>query len=82
MVNWYLLYQKKEGRLCFLTNFRHFNKGIVRQTYIIPRTGETCQKMEGFKFVSALDLDMDYYTIKLSPGSKNLTRIVTEFGKF
>ena len=38
--------------------------------------------MEGFKFVSALDLDMDYHTIKLLPGSKNLTTIVTEFGKF
>jgi len=39
--------------------------------------------MEGFlQYATALDLDMGYYTIQLSPKSKDLTTIVTEFGKF
>ena len=38
--------------------------------------------MEGFQFATALDLNMGYYTIQLSPKSKDLMTIVTEFGKF
>ena len=38
--------------------------------------------MEGFQFAIALNLNMGYYTIQLSPKSKDLTTIVTEFGKF
>ena len=38
--------------------------------------------MKGFQFATALDLNMAYYTIQLSPKSKDLTTIITEFGKF
>jgi hypothetical protein len=38
--------------------------------------------MEGFQYATALDLNMGYYTIQLSPKSKDLTTIVTEFGKY
>jgi hypothetical protein len=38
--------------------------------------------MEGFQYATALDLNMGYYTIQLSTKSKDLTTIVTEFGKF
>ena len=38
--------------------------------------------MEGFQYATTLDLNMGYYTIQLSPKSKDLTTIVTEFGKF
>jgi hypothetical protein len=40
------------------------------------------QELEGFQFALALDLSMGYYTIPLTPGAKDLTTIVTEFGKF
>jgi hypothetical protein len=38
--------------------------------------------LEGFQYATALDLNMGYYTIQLSPGTKDMTTIVTEFGKF
>ena len=38
--------------------------------------------MEGFTFATALDLNMGYYTIPLAECSKDVTTIVTEFGKF
>jgi len=40
------------------------------------------QQLEGFQYATALDLNMGYYTIQLIPGSKDMTTIVTEFGKF
>ena len=74
---------KKEGTIQFLTDYRQINQGIVRKPYPIPRISETLQQMEGFQFATgALDLNMGYYTIQLSPKSKDLTTIVTEFGKF
>ena len=73
---------KKEGTVRFITNFRRVNKGILRKPYLIPRIWETLQQMEGFQFASALDFNMGYYKIQLSPSAKYLTTIVTEFGKF
>ena len=32
--------------------------------------------------MTALNLNMGYYTIRLSPASQDMTTIVTEFGKF
>ena len=56
---------------------------IVRKPYPIPRIGDKMQQLEGFQYATtALDLNMGYYTIQLSPGSKDMTTIETEFGKF
>ena len=40
------------------------------------------QQLEGFQYTTALDLNIGYYTIRLSPASQYMTTIVTEFGKF
>ena len=40
------------------------------------------QKLEGFQYATALDINMGYYNIRLSPASQDMTTIVTEFGKF
>ena len=73
---------KKEGTVRFVTDFRRVNKNIVRKPYPIPRIGETMQQLDGFQFATALDLNMGYYTIQLDAKSKDITTIVTEFGKF
>ena len=39
-------------------------------------------KLEGFQYATELDLNMGYYTIRLSPASQYMTTIVTEFCKF
>ena len=73
---------KKEGTVGFLTDFRKVNELIVRKPYPIPRIADTLQQLEGFKYATALYLNMGYYTIPLAECSKNITTIVTEFGKF
>ena len=73
---------KKEGTVRFLADFRKVNGLIVRKPYPIPRIADTLQQLEGFKYATALDLNMGYYTIPLAECSKDITTIVTEFGKF
>ena len=57
---------KKEGTVCFLTNYRKVNGQIVRKPFPIPRIADTLQQLEGFTFATALDLNMGYYTIPLA----------------
>ena len=40
------------------------------------------QHLEVFQYTTELYISMGYYTIRLSPTSQDMTRIVTEFGKF
>ena len=40
------------------------------------------QQLEGFQYATALDINMEYYTIRIYHVSQDMTTIVTEFGKF
>ena len=40
------------------------------------------QQLEVFQYATALDLNMGYYNIRLSPTSQDTITIVTAFGKF
>ena len=73
---------KKEGTVRFITYYHRINQKLVRNPYPIPRISETIQQLEGFQYTTELDLNMGYYTIRLSPASQDTTTIDTEFGKF
>ena len=66
----------------FITDYRRLNHKLVRSPYPLPIISETIQQLEGFQYVAALDLNMVYYNIKLSPSSQYMTTIITEFGEF
>ena len=38
--------------------------------------------MEGFKYATALDLNMGYYTIRLDPDSQKICTIILPWGKY
>ena len=73
---------KIEGTERFITDFRKVNNQILRKPFPISRTMDTLQQQECFKFASALDLNMGYYTISPHECSKDVATIVTEFGIF
>ena len=66
----------------FITDYRRLNQKLVIKPHHLPRIGETMQKLEGFQCATAFDLNMEYYTISISPASQEMTMIVTEFWKF
>ena len=71
----------KEGTVRFITDYCRLNQELVRKPYPLPRIGDNMQKLEVFQYATALDLNMGYNTIMLSPFSQDMTTIVTEFGK-
>ena len=73
---------KKEGTVRFLADLSQVNKIVFQKPYPIPRIGDTMQQFEGFQFATTLDLKTGYYTIQLDTKPKDITNIVTEFGKF
>ena len=40
------------------------------------------QKLGGFQYATALEINMWYYTVNISSSIQEMTTIVTEFGKF
>ena len=66
----------------FTTDYHKINQKLIRKAYPLPRISKTIQKLGGLKYVKALDLNMGYYTIRLSLAIQDMTTIVTEFGEF
>lgn len=76
------LVPKPDGRVRFVTDFRKVNQTIKRKPYPLPRISETLQNLEGFRWATAMDLNMGYWTIRLDPETRDMTTITTEWGKF
>ena len=73
---------KKDGKVRFVSDFRELNKRIVRNPYPLPKIQDLMLKLEGFQYASALDLNMGYYHIHLTPASRRLCTIVLPWGKY
>ena len=49
---------KKNGEVCFLTDFGEVNKRLVRKPFPLAKIQQVLQELEGFRFATALDLNM------------------------
>jgi hypothetical protein len=77
------IYNPKENITVWtITNFREFNKWIVRRPYPIPKISTTLQELEGFTYATALYLNMGYYTIRLNPRVVEMFTIIFPWGKY
>ena len=56
---------KKTGDVHVVTDFRELNKWIVRKPYPLAKILDILQKMERFKYATAVDLRKGYYHIPL-----------------
>ena len=73
---------KKEGTVRFVTDFRQLNKALKRKPYPIPNIQDILQKLGGFTYATALDLNMGYYNIRLDPYAASLCTLVLPWGKY
>ena len=73
---------KKDKTIRFISDFRELNRRIKRFPFPIPNIQDLLRKLGGFKWASALDLNMGYYHIELCPDSKKLCTIVLPWGKY
>jgi hypothetical protein len=65
-----------------LSNFWEVNKRLVRKPFPIPKISMVLQELEGFTFVTALDLNMGYYTIRLDPDATRICTVIFLGGKY
>lgn len=73
---------KKNGTVRFIADLRKVNERLRRKPFPIPKISEIMQKLDGFQYATALDLNMGYYTIRLSPESQKICTIIFPWGKY
>ncbi|MGH7955257.1 MAG: reverse transcriptase/ribonuclease H family protein, partial [Gloeomargaritales cyanobacterium] len=73
---------KKDNRVRFISDFRGLNARIKRKAYPLPKISDLMQKLEGFTYATALDLNMGYFTIRLNKEAQDLCTIVTPWGNY
>jgi hypothetical protein len=73
---------KKDSTVHTKSGFRELNKCIVRKPYSIPQISTILQELEGFTYVTALDLNMGYYTVRLDPTASKMCTIIFLWGKY
>jgi hypothetical protein len=54
---------KKNGTVQFVTDFQRVNKKIICKPFPIPKINDLIQKLKGFTWATALDLNMGHYHI-------------------
>ncbi len=65
-----------------MSDFREVNKRIARNPFPIPKMSTVLQELEGFTYMTALDLNMGYYIIRLDPDSSKTCTIIFLWGKY
>ena len=73
---------KKEGTVRFVTDFRQLNTALKRKPFPIPNIQDILQKIGGFTYATALDLNMGYYNIRLDPTAASLCTLILPWGKY
>ena len=71
---------KKDGRVRFVSDLRKLNTSLKCKPFPLPKIMDLMQKLEGFQWATALDLNMGYYHIKLGPKSQDMCTIVFPWG--
>ncbi len=72
---------KKDSRVCWISDLCQINKVIRRKQYPWPIIMDILRKRSGYKFVTKLDVSMQYYTLELDKESQDLYTIITPFAK-
>ena len=73
---------KKENTIRWVSDLRELNKVVLRKQYPQPIISNILCKCTGYSLFSKFDITMQYYTFELGEESKDLTTIVTLFGKY
>jgi Reverse transcriptase (RNA-dependent DNA polymerase) len=73
---------KKDGRVRWVSNFCGLNKAIKQKVYPIPIISDVLCCWCGYKYLTKIDLSMQYYCFELDDASKELCTIATPFGLY
>ena len=67
---------KKMGDVRVVIDFRQLNKNIKCQPFPLPKISDLLQKLQGFRYATAINLSMGYYHIPLDEYSQWLCMMI------
>jgi hypothetical protein len=73
---------KKTGDVRVLTDFRTLNALLRTHPYPFPKISDLSQKLQGFTYVTAIDLNMGYYHFPLDEESQKFCTTILPWGKY
>ena len=73
---------KPDGSCRLIADFRELNKATKQLHYPLPKIQDIFHRRRNFKYVTLLDVSMQFHTFLLDKSSQNKCIIVTPFGKF
>ena len=73
---------KKDGRVHFITDYRELNKSIRRKPWPMPHITDLIQDIGAYTYVTAIDLSMGYYHLRLSDELSDMSTFILPFGLF
>ena len=73
---------KKTSDVRLVTDFRQLNKWIIQRPYPLPKIQDLLQKLEKFKYATAVDLRKGYYHIPLDEETSRLCTTIFPWGKY
>ena len=74
--------KKKDGTIRTVDDLRMLNKAIRRVQYPLPKIQNIFHRRRGYKFMTKIDISMQYYTMYLDEDSTWYCVLVTPFGKY
>ena len=73
---------KKDGTIRTVHDFRALNRAIIRKKHTLPRIEDILMKTQEYKFITKIDVSMQYYTFYLDEESRWYCVFITPFGKY
>ena len=73
---------KKDGKVRFITDYRELNKCIQRKPWPMPHVTDLIQDVGSYTHMTAIDLSMAYYHMRLDDKLSNMSTFMLPFGLF
>ena len=73
---------KKDGQVCWVSDFRELNKLLNHQPFPLPRIQDIMNRCGKYKWFTKIDLSMFFYCFQLDEESKAMCTIATPFGLY
>jgi hypothetical protein len=74
--------KKKDGKLCFIQDYRWLNKWTVKDRYPLPLSADIINRLAGAKFFTKFDVRWGYNNVRIRKGDKWKAAFTTDQGLF